>query len=127
MSISNSNEKRSASWLQSDRGGESVLVLLRLFILEVKELGQISGKELHVGLSEGLAKTDPPATAERSPAVGVALLAIRSEEERTLWVESLWQELVWSLPLFGVEMQAMEVERDSVTLLEGVLSSLGVL
>ena len=35
------------------------------------------------------------------------------------WIESVWQELEWSLPLVGIRVQAMEVDDQSFVSLYG--------
>ena len=59
---------------------------------------------------KGLAKADSPSSVERQPREGVALLSTRSARKWVSGVETIRQELIRSLPLAGVPVEAMDVD-----------------
>ena len=109
--------------------GVSELAFLKFFVhmLAVEDLRQVCGEDFQVVLSEVLAEADTHSTAERSKTRSVALFAFRSKEQLTFWVETLWEELEWTLPLDLIHVKSVEHIRDNVSLLEFVVPQLAVL
>ena len=109
--------------------GVSELAFLKFFVhmLAVEDLRQVCGEDFQVVLSEVLAEADTHSTTERSKTRRVALFAFRSKTHITFWVETLRDELVWTLPLGLVHVKSVEMIRDNVALLEFVVAELAVL
>lgn len=62
--------------------------------------------------SKGLSKADSFASEVRSESEGVSLAASWSQRHFTLRVKSLWNKLIWLLPLFRTSVNLPDVHSD---------------
>ena len=81
-----------------------LLVILFVHKLKVKHLREIGGHNLEFCFSKCFSKANSIASAERYETEWVSLSAFWSQAQRILIVESLWEELIRSLPLAFVEV-----------------------
>jgi len=100
----------------------ALVTILRITVLKVEVSSQIGHKDLHCCFGKCLTKTDPLATIEASKGKWMPLFAIGSEEERAFFVKSLWEELVWPLPLFRIFVECVEDDSDFSCCVNFVLS-----
>ena len=84
--------------------GRTFLAILFVYEFEVKHLREIGGHNLEFCISKCLSKTGAFASTERYETERVSLSALWSQAQWILRVESLWEELIRSLPLAFVEV-----------------------
>lgn len=63
-------------------------------------------------LSKGFSETNPSATAEWRPSVRTALSTIRLTRKRVGRVKTVRKELIHSLPLCGIPVEAIDIDDD---------------
>ena len=105
----------------------SISMIFLLYELTIEEHGVVDSNDLLVGLCECLTEANPHSTKEWRPAHGTALATIWSQTQRIGGVPSLWQELLWSLPLVVVVVKSCKVHLDSIVGLDPQFANLSVL
>ena len=82
----------------SHRESIGVGILLFLFELHIEILADVGSHDFEVCLCESLPKADSLATIEGVEAAWATLLPVGREVELAVWIESLREELVRTLP-----------------------------
>ena len=105
----------------------SIAVILLLNELTIEEHRVVDRNDFLVSLCKCLSKANPHAAKEGRPAHGTALATVWSQTQRIVGVPSLWNELLWLLPLSVVVVKSCKVHLDSVVGLHPQFANLGVL